>query len=65
MHLEICDDGKDFNPLELAPADTSLPLEERPIGGLGVYLILHLMDDVSYARLDGKNVFRMKKRLAA
>src|SRR4051812_10922579 len=65
MHLEVCDDGKDFNPLALPLPDTSLPLEEKPIGGLGVHLIRHLMDEVTYARLNGKNVFRMKKRLAA
>jgi len=65
MHLEVRDDGKDFNPLALPEVDTSVPLEEKPIGGLGVHLIRHLMDEVSHTRRDGKNVFRMKKRLAA
>jgi len=65
LHMEVRDDGKSFNPLTLPDPDISLPLEEKPIGGLGLHLIRHLMDEVSYARVDERNVFRMKKRLAA
>jgi anti-sigma regulatory factor (Ser/Thr protein kinase) len=38
------------------------PLEEREVGGLGVMLVKQLMDDVRYARLDGKNVLTIRKR---
>ncbi len=44
------DDGRPFNPLEAAAPDTSKPLEERPVGGLGIHLLRKLMDDVEYKR---------------
>jgi anti-sigma regulatory factor (Ser/Thr protein kinase) len=61
--LEVEDDGKPFDPLTVAPVDTSLPLEEKPIGGLGVHLMRQSMDELSYARRSGKNVLRMTKRI--
>ena len=57
------DDGKAFDPLAVSPADTSIPLEEKPIGGLGVHLMRQFMDELSYAREPGKNVLRMRKRI--
>jgi len=63
--VEVADDGKPFDPLAVSPVDTSLPLEEKPIGGLGVHLMRQLMDELSYARENGKNVLRMRKRIAA
>lgn len=48
--LEVVDDGRPFD-LTAAPApDTTLSLEERDVGGLGVHLVRELMDDVRYAR---------------
>jgi serine/threonine-protein kinase RsbW len=63
--LEVEDDGKPFDPLQAPPPDLSLPLERRPIGGLGVHLIRNLMDEVSYARVAGRNVLKMVKRLVS
>jgi anti-sigma regulatory factor (Ser/Thr protein kinase) len=62
--LEIEDDGRPFDPLQAPPPDLSLPLERRPIGGLGVHLIRNLMDEVSYARVGGRNVLKMVKHLS-
>jgi serine/threonine-protein kinase RsbW len=62
--LEVEDDGRPFDPLQTPPPDLSLPLERRPIGGLGVHLIRNLMDEVSYARVGGRNVLKMVKHLA-
>jgi anti-sigma regulatory factor (Ser/Thr protein kinase) len=62
--LEVEDDGKPFDPLQAPPPDLTLPLERRPIGGLGVHLIRNLMDEVSYARVGGRNVLKMVKHLA-
>jgi serine/threonine-protein kinase RsbW len=59
--LQIEDDGKAFNPLEAADPDLSLPIEEKQPGGLGIYLIKAVMDEVRYERRDGKNILRMKK----
>lgn len=59
--LAFADAGKPWNPLEHADPDTTLSAEERPVGGLGILLVKKLMDDVSYARVDGWNVFTVKK----
>jgi hypothetical protein len=51
----VTDDGRPFNPLELTPPDTNLPVEDRPIGGLGIHLLRKLSDRMEYARIEGKN----------
>lgn len=61
--IAVEDDGKPYDPLARPPVDTSLPLAEKPIGGLGVHLMRQFMDELSYAREGGKNVLRMRKRL--
>ena len=48
--IRIDDDGIAFDPLRQAPPDLEASLEDRPIGGLGVYLVRQLMDSVSYQR---------------
>ena len=60
---EVEDDGRPFNPLEAAEPDTDKPLEERPVGGLGIHLVRKLMDDVEYKSQQGKNLLAMKKRI--
>ena len=62
--LECVDSGKAFNPLDRdVPNTISLPADDRPIGGLGIYLVRKLMDDVTYEYRDGKNVLVLKKRI--
>ena len=65
LHVEVADTGKPFNPLDTPPVDTSLPLDEKPVGGLGVHLMRQFMDELSYTRADGRNILRMTKRFAA
>ena len=56
LTIEITDDGIPFDPLQDAKVpDVDAPLEDRPIGGLGVHLVRTMMDEVSYRREDGKN----------
>ena len=56
LTIEITDDGKPFDPLEDAPEpDLAGSLEDRRVGGLGVYLVRTMMDDMSYRREQGKN----------
>jgi serine/threonine-protein kinase RsbW len=62
--VEIEDDGRAFDPLNVAPPNLGLPLAERPIGGLGVHLIRNLMDAVSYARVGDRNVLKLAKNIA-
>ena len=56
LTIEITDDGKPFDPLEDAPEpDLVGSIEDRRVGGLGVYLVRTMMDDMSYRREQGKN----------
>jgi serine/threonine-protein kinase RsbW len=57
--VELIDSGVPFDPLARPDPDTTLPLEERPIGGLGVMLIRRSVDRVSYRRCDGCNVLTL------
>jgi sigma-B regulation protein RsbU (phosphoserine phosphatase) len=65
LHIRVEDDGRPFNPLDVAAADVHAPLDERRVGGLGVYLTRKMMDDVGYKRSNGKNIFTMTKRAKA
>ena len=56
----VSDDAPAFDPLARPPVDTTLPLEERPIGGLGVHLIRNLMDSVHYERRAGRNILTLE-----
>jgi anti-sigma regulatory factor (Ser/Thr protein kinase) len=59
--IEIEDDGKAFNPLDTPDPNLSLPVEEKPIGGLGIYLLRAVMDQVEYRRDGTRNILRMTK----
>jgi sigma-B regulation protein RsbU (phosphoserine phosphatase) len=58
----LTDSGAEFDPTRVSKADTTLTVDERPIGGLGVFLVRNLMDSINYERVDGKNILRMEKR---
>jgi anti-sigma regulatory factor (Ser/Thr protein kinase) len=61
--VTVTDDGAPFDPFGRDAPDTSLSLEERAIGGLGIHLVGQLMDQVSYQRRDGHNVVVLVKQL--
>ena len=63
LTMIIEDDGPSFDPLSLAAPDVTASLEERRVGGLGVYLVRQMMDAVSYQRLRGHNQLSMTKRV--
>jgi len=60
----VADDGVPFNPFDSVGPDTSLSLEERDIGGLGVLLVTELMDECSYQRRRDSNVVTLVMHLA-
>jgi anti-sigma regulatory factor (Ser/Thr protein kinase) len=62
VYIEVEDDGKPFNPLEVDAPDIDKPLEERPIGGLGIHLVKNHMDSLQYKRKDETNLLIMKKK---
>ena len=61
IRFVITDTGIEFDPTSVTKADTTLSIEERPIGGLGIFLVRNLMDSINYERIDGKNVLRLEK----
>jgi anti-sigma regulatory factor (Ser/Thr protein kinase) len=61
--LVMEDDGLAFDPLSLATPDVNAPIEDRPVGGLGVYLVRELMDEVTYQHTGTHNQLRMTKNL--
>ena len=54
--LQLTDWGPAFDPLKQAVPDTSAPLEERQIGGLGIHLVKKMAHHLEYRREDGKNI---------
>ena len=63
--VEVEDDALPFNPLQAPEPDTSVSLEQRPVGGLGIHLIRRFMDRVEYETQDRRNVLRMWKGLGS
>ncbi len=63
LEAEIIDDGIAFDPLARPAPDTSLAVEEREIGGLGIHFIRTVMDAVDYHRSNGRNHFKMIKKV--
>jgi anti-sigma regulatory factor (Ser/Thr protein kinase) len=64
LRIEVEDDGRPFNLKEAPEVDTSLPLDEKPMGGLGIHMIRKSVDELDYQRVGGRNVVVMRKRLA-
>jgi anti-sigma regulatory factor (Ser/Thr protein kinase) len=61
----ITDAAAAYDPLGRAEVDITLPLEQRPIGGLGIHLVKNLMDAVNYRRSEGRNVLTLHCRWKA
>ena len=49
----------EYNPLAKPDPDITLPPEERPLGGLGVYMVKKMANNVSYIRKDNRNVLTL------
>jgi serine/threonine-protein kinase RsbW len=64
VEVKIVDGGIPFNPLkETDPFDLlELEVEDRPIGGLGIFFVKRLMDDIHYEYAEGLNRFCMRKQ---
>lgn len=61
--IVFMDSGLPYDPLEKADPDITLSVGERPVGGLGVFMVKKLMDGVSYEYRDGFNILRIRKLL--
>ena len=63
MEFVISDTGAPFDPTLAPEVDVTAGLEDRKIGGLGIHMVRHIMDSISYERLKGKNVLTLIKKL--
>lgn len=63
LQIDIFDDGRPYDPTKKEDPDISLSVEDRPIGGLGIFLIKKVMDQVEYAYENGRNHLRLTKKL--
>ena len=62
--ITFMDGGIPYNPWEREDPDTTLSLEDRKIGGLGVFMVKNSMDEVGYRHENGKNVVTIKKNIS-
>lgn len=63
LTIELRDAGVPFNPLEKEDPDITLGADERPVGGLGIYLCKSMMDRINYRYEDGNNILIMEKQI--
>lgn len=63
LRLSFADRGVAYNPLIKEDPDVSLSAEERQIGGMGIFMVKNLMDDITYEYVEGRNVLTMWKKL--
>lgn len=61
--MRITDDGKAFNPLEIEEPDINASIDERKIGGLGIFIVKNLVDKIEYKRNGSKNILLIEKKI--
>jgi len=60
LAVKFIDEGLEYNPLEKADPDITLPPEERQLGGLGIFMVKQMANTVEYERIDGRNILTLK-----
>jgi len=60
IEIEFEDSGQPYNPLTASDPDVTLPAEDRPIGGLGIFLVKSLMESVEYRREGDRNILTLR-----
>ena len=63
LNFVITDSGTPFDPTSVEDADVTLGVEDRPVGGLGIFLVRQIMDTVNYERVDGHNILTLSKKI--
>ena len=64
VSLTFIDSGVPYNPLEKSDPDINLSVDDRQIGGLGIFLTKNLVDEISYKFVDGQNILQLTKSLS-
>lgn len=63
--IRFQDEGVPYDPFARKNPDLTLPIEDRPVGGLGVYMVKQFMDNAEHCYENGRNVTVIKKRFHA
>jgi anti-sigma regulatory factor (Ser/Thr protein kinase) len=63
--ISVEDDGRPFNPLDVPPPNLDLPIEERPIGGLGLHLVRAMVSTFEYRREGSVNRVILERELSS
>ena len=63
LTITFIDQGVPYDPLAKPDPDITLSIEERPVGGLGIFMVKNTMDDMTYRREDDRNVLTIRKRV--
>ena len=63
LAIKVVDDGRAFDPTTVPPPDLDAELEAREPGGLGLFMMREMSDEVDYSRIAGRNHLRVIKRL--
>jgi serine/threonine-protein kinase RsbW len=63
LTMTVSDDAPAFDPRQAPEPDTTTPLEQRRIGGLGITIVKGLMDSIDYERRGGRNILVLRKRV--
>ena len=61
VKMMFIDDGTAYDPLAHVDPDTTLPAEERPIGGLGILMVKKMSTALSYHRANGRNILHVER----
>lgn len=61
--IGFADHGKPYNPLEKEESDVTSSAQERQVGGLGIFLVKKMMDDISYEFQEGNNILTISKKV--
>lgn len=63
--IKTIDQGKPFNPLIQNDPDMTSEIQDRCVGGLGIYMVKQLMDEICYKRENNENILIMQKKFAS
>ena len=63
IEITVTDEGKYFNPIDTKDPDLTASIEDRKIGGLGLFIVKKNMDEVTYDRKNDKNILTMRKKI--
>lgn len=59
LQIDFTDDGIEYNPLEKADPDINLSIDERDVGGLGIFMVKQMVDDIKYSRENNMNILTL------